>query len=53
MKATNLAMQVFLLQKELQELRDEVSKMSRDYNDLLSNLDERNFAPEFLKKILT
>ena len=33
-------------------LEESLEKMRREYNDLLYNLEEENFTPEFLNKIM-
>jgi hypothetical protein len=33
-------------------LEESLEKMRREYNDLMYNLEEENFTPEFLNKIM-
>ena len=50
--ANNYNKQIADLNARVSELEDVVEKMRRDLNDTLFNLEEENFTPEFLNKLL-
>lgn len=40
------------LKKEVEDLKDYVCKLKRDYEDAICNLDESNFTEQFTEKLL-
>lgn len=39
------------LKREINDIKDYLTKFYRDYEDTINNLDENNFTDEFRKKI--